>query len=186
MVETIASLASETVRFFAESPERLGDYMESGGRVLWGILILALALWTVLIERFWFYRVESARLIDETVAAWKKRADTTSWYAKAIRDAMIAELSMKLRQRVVLAQTLVAMCPLLGILGTVTGMITVFEVMAFSGGGNARGLAAGISQATLPTMSGLVVAISGLYFTAWVERQAERLSERLADQLRHL
>ena len=170
----------------AEIFANLTDFMEAGGRVLWLILFVALALWTVLIERFMFFRFIAPRLLAQAVEKWNARSDTTSWQAKRIREAMIAAVSIRLHQSSVLAATLVALCPLLGILGTVTGMIKVFEVMAYSGGGNARGLAAGISQATLPTMSGLVVAISGLYFTTLVKRQAGRVADRLADQLRHL
>lgn len=166
--------------------EGLADFLETGGRVIWLILFVALALWTVLFERFWFYKFTGPKLAKQLVAAWQARSDQKSWQARRIREAMIAEFSIKLKQSVVLAKTLVALCPLLGILGTVTGMIAVFHVMAFSGSGNARGLAAGISQATLPTMSGLVVAISGLYFTSWIERRAERETQRLADQLRHI
>ena len=58
-------------------------------------------------------------------------------------------------------KTLVALCPMLGLLGTVTGMIEVFDVMA-AGGGNTRGMAAGVSKATLPTMAGMVAAPLGL------------------------
>jgi biopolymer transport protein ExbB len=166
--------------------EGLSDFMATGGRVLWFILFVALALWTVLIERAWFFRVTAPTLVRTTVKEWLARPDTTSWQAHQIRDAMVAEISIKLRQWLVLAKTLVALCPLMGILGTVTGMISVFEVMAYAGGGNVRGLAAGISRATLPTMCGLVVAISGIYFTVLLERQAERETHRLADQLRHL
>ena len=57
---------------------------------------------------------------------------------------------------------LVALCPLLGLLGTVTGMIEVFDVMAYTGTGNPRAMASGVSKATLPTMTGLVISISGL------------------------
>lgn len=169
-----------------ETLEGLADFMNAGGRVLWLILFVGLALWTVLIERAWFFRITAPKLVRTAVVAWKARPDTTSWQAHQIRDAMVAELSVKLHQYLVLAKTLVAVCPLLGILGTVTGMIAVFEVMAYSGSGNVRGLAAGISRATLPTMCGLVVAISGLYFTVLIDRQAERETRRLADQLRHL
>ena len=65
-----------------------------------------------------------------------------------------------------------AVLPLLGLLGTVTGMIAVFDVMAFAGTGNARLMAGGVSKATIPTMSGLVAALSGLYFAAWLEKKA--------------
>jgi biopolymer transport protein ExbB len=168
----------------AELIAGLQDYMETGGRVLWIIMGIAFMLWWILAERFFFFRYTAPKQIRDLVARWKARTDKDSWHAKTIRDAMISEQTVRLRQGLVPAQTLVALCPLCGILGTVTGMISVFEVMAFSGGGNARGLAAGISQATLPTMSGLVVAISGLYFVALVERQAGREAGRLADQLR--
>jgi biopolymer transport protein ExbB len=80
-------------------------------------------------------------------------------------------------------KVLVALAPLLGLLGTVTGMIEVFDVMAITGSGNARAMAAGISKATLPTMAGMVVALSGLFFTSNLERKAEWSVEQLEDQL---
>ena len=59
-------------------------------------------------------------------------------------------------------QTLIALCPILGLLGTVTGMIEVFDVVSFFGTGNARALASGITKATLPTMTGIAISIVGL------------------------
>ena len=59
-------------------------------------------------------------------------------------------------------QTLIALCPILGLLGTVTGMIEVFDVVSFLGTGNARALASGITKATLPTMTGMAISIVGL------------------------
>ena len=67
-------------------------------------------------------------------------------------------------------QTLIALCPVLGLLGTVTGMIEVFDVMAYTGTGNPRAMASGVSKATLPTMTGLVISISGLFAITVVER----------------
>ena len=64
--------------------------------------------------------------------AWESRADTKSWYAKQIRDAMISETTLRLKRNIGLIKALIAICPLLGLLGTVTGMITVFDVMTFS------------------------------------------------------
>ncbi len=59
-------------------------------------------------------------------------------------------------------QTLIALCPVLGLLGTVTGMIEVFDVVSFFVTGNARALASGITKATLPTMTGMAISIVGL------------------------
>jgi len=80
-------------------------------------------------------------------------------------------------------KTLVAVAPLFGLLGTVTGMITVFDVMAFTGGGDAKAMAGGVSQATIPTMSGMVAALSGVFGMTYIERVAEREKHLLEDHL---
>ncbi len=59
---------------------------------------------------------------------------------------------------------------MLGLLGTVTGMIEVFDIMAITGTGNARLMASGIARATLPTMTGLVISITGLFAITFLER----------------
>ncbi|MCY4056998.1 MAG: MotA/TolQ/ExbB proton channel family protein, partial [Gammaproteobacteria bacterium] len=73
---------------------------------------------------------------------------------------------------------------LLGLLGTVWGMVQVFETLTAFGTGNARLMASGVSQATIPTMAGLVAALSGLYFSVWLKQRAQRKMEELADGLR--
>ena len=78
---------------------------------------------------------------------------------------------------------MVVLCPLLGLLGTVTGMIEVFDVMAISGSGNARSMASGVSRATIPTMAGMVGSLSGVFTATWLRRNAKKESELLADSL---
>ena len=80
-------------------------------------------------------------------------------------------------------QTFVALCPLLGLLGTVTGMISVFEVMAVSGTGNARSMAAGVSRATIPTMAGMVGALSGVFLVTVLTRTVKRRIQFLEDEM---
>jgi biopolymer transport protein ExbB len=82
-------------------------------------------------------------------------------------------------------KTLVAMCPLIGLLGTVTGMIGVFEVMAQQGTGNPRLMAAGISQATIPTMAGMVAALSGVFFSTRLDAKLKLAKAKLVDSLPH-
>nr|NIP17524.1 MotA/TolQ/ExbB proton channel family protein [Xanthomonadales bacterium]NIX12314.1 MotA/TolQ/ExbB proton channel family protein [Xanthomonadales bacterium] len=79
--------------------------------------------------------------------------------------------------------TCVALCPLLGLLGTVTGMIEVFDVMAISGTGNPRSMASGVSKATIPTMAGMVAALSGIAMSTYLQRKAGRERELLSDHL---
>ena len=75
-------------------------------------------------------------------------------------------------------QTLIALCPVLGLLGTVTGMIEVFDVVSFFGTGNARALASGITMATLPTMTGMAISIVGLLtFTVLSSKSQSIISE---------
>ena len=80
-------------------------------------------------------------------------------------------------------KTMVALCPLLGLLGTVTGMIEVFNIMAVTGGGDAKSMAGGVSRATIPTMAGMVAALSGVFANTYVTRIAQREGEFLEDNL---
>jgi len=65
----------------------------------------------------------------------------------------------------------------------VTGMMSVFDVMTFSGSGNARAMAGGVSKATVPTMAGMVAALSGVYFGTLLEHKAGTEAETLEDLL---
>ena len=87
-----------------------------------------------------------------------------------IRRMLVSEMELKLNRGLGFIKTIVAVCPMFGLLGTVTGMIEVFDVMALTGSGNARGMAAGVSKATLPTMAGMVAALSGMIFSIQLDR----------------
>lgn len=171
--------------WFYDTIGSIRDFLELGGDVLYGIMATLFLMWTFILERLWYlYRVHPhrKRLI---VADWESRADTTSWYAKRIREQMISETSLALKRNVGLIKALIAVCPLLGLLGTVTGMVSVFDVMTFSGTGNARAMAAGVSKATVPTMAGMVAALSGVYFGTWLEHKSATETEKLEDLLQH-
>jgi len=171
--------------WFYDAIGSIRDFMELGGDVLWAIMSVLLLMWTYILERLWyFYRVYPARR-RSILAAWGSRPDTTSWYARRIREGLISEISLALKQNVGLIKVLIAICPLLGLLGTVTGMIAVFDVMTYSGGGNARAMAGGVSMATVPTMAGMVAALSGVYFGTWLEHKAQVETEKMEDLLQH-
>jgi len=171
--------------WFYQAIGSIRDFMELGGNVLWAIMFILFLMWTFIIERLWyFYRVYPARR-RSILAAWESRPDTTSWYARRIREGLVSETSLALKQNVGLIKVLIAICPLLGLLGTVTGMIAVFDVMTYSGGGNARAMAGGVSMATVPTMAGMVAALSGVWFGTWLEHKAQVETEQLEDLLQH-
>ncbi len=62
-------------------------------------------------------------------------------------------------------------------------MVTVFDTMATQGNSNARMMAAGVSKATIPTMAGMVAALSGLFFSSYLQNKAKSETEELADEL---
>jgi len=159
------------------------DFMELGGPVLTVIAITIFAMWVLILERLIFFRTGLNKLAEEALGKWQGRSDRNSWYARQARDKMVSRFSMAANAGVPVIQTLVALCPLLGLLGTVTGMILVFDVMAISGTGNARSMAAGVSQATIPTMAGMVGALSGVFLTTMITRTIERRVDGLEEQL---
>lgn len=161
------------------------DFFEAGGNVLWGILFVTILMWTFIIERYWYFLRVHPQRIKDTIKQWQARTDHTSWYARRVRDMMISQVSVETNQYIIIVKTAIVVLPLLGLLGTVTGMVQVFDVMAVLGTGNARAMASGVSAATIPTMSGMVAAISGIFFGSALERQANNEVEKIADVLRH-
>ncbi len=157
-----------------EAYEAISRFMERGGDVLFLVLIVTFLMWMLIIERLWYFRAIYRKEARRVLEAWEARRERKSWHAHKIRGAMISEVTQNLRQGVGLIKTLVAICPLVGLLGTVTGMIEVFDVMAVLGSGNARAMAAGVSKATIPTMAGMVAALSGVFMSTYIERKAKR------------
>lgn len=166
-----------------EAFDAIRAFMERGGDVLFLILLVTFIMWVLIIERLWFFTLEYKKQRDRVIDAWEARPERKSWYAHKIRTAMLSEIHIALDSGIPMIKTLVALCPLVGLLGTVTGMIEVFDVMATQGSSNARAMAAGVSKATIPTMAGMVAALSGVFLSTYIERKAKREAERLEDTL---
>ena len=169
--------------WFYDSFEAIRDFVELGGDVLFLIALTIFLMWMLVFERLVFYRVELKNRRSVIYDQWEARHERQSWEAHQIRDRMISEFNMAVRRSLPIVQTLVALCPLLGLLGTVTGMIEVFDVMAIAGSGNPRSMASGVSKATIPTMAGMVGALSGVFWTTYLNRRADREVEDLEEHL---
>lgn len=163
--------------------DSISGFMDRGGGVLWVIATLLLVKFSMVFERVWYLHSTHAKRVKQTLAAWNARNDKKSWRARQIRLAMISEISLDLRGSMPLIESLVVICPLLGLLGTVTGMIEVFFVMALTGGGDAKSMAGGVSKATIPTMAGMVGALSGIFAVNWLKHKMDRDLELLEDHL---
>ncbi len=165
--------------------ETVLKFAETGGPVVWIIAFVLLVMWTLMVERWTYLQFVYPKEARALIAQWNARKDTTSWQARHIREAWLSQANERLTARISLIKTLVAICPLIGLLGTVWGMISVFEALASQGSGNARLMAGGISMATIPTMAGMVAAIAGMFISVRIEQKARDRAEELEDSLPH-
>jgi biopolymer transport protein ExbB len=163
--------------------EAVSRFMDLGGNVLWMIAILLFVMWALIFERVWYFYSGWRKDASIAIGAWESRPERKSWAANQIRRKLISESNEKVNQYLPVIKTMVMLCPLLGLLGTVTGMIEVFNIMAVTGGGDAKSMAGGVSRATIPTMAGMVAALSGVFANTYVTRKATRESQFLKDNL---
>ncbi len=169
--------------WLTDAIEAIRDFMELGGPILRWIAITIFVMWVLIVERILYFRSTMRTMSAEIHDRWEERTERRSWNAHQIREGMISRFQMATSGSIPMIQTLVALCPLLGLMGTVTGMIKVFEVMAVSGSGNVRAMAAGVSQATVPTMAGMVGALSGVLLVTILSRRAAHEVQFLEDTL---
>jgi len=97
-------------------------------------------------------------------------------------DEAILQETPPLERGQPLLKLLAAVAPLLGLLGTVTGMIVTFQAITQSGGGDSRLMADGISQALVTTVQGLVVAIPLLFLHSLLASRSKGLIQLLEQQ----
>lgn len=169
--------------FFSDLAFQIDNFLQLGGKVLILIAITIFLMWALIVERALFFYVRFPGKSMQVQKLWAARADHHSWQAHQIRTAILASMRLQVRQYIGGVKTFVALCPLLGLLGTVTGMIKVFDVMASAGMGNARLMADGVANATVPTMAGMVGALSGVFAIYWLEWQAKHRMNKLQDSL---
>jgi len=165
------------------------EYMEKGGPVMWPILILSIIGFAVMIERAWVLRkarinvneflakIRKALMVNRSLrdavkiceqyqgpvasvmkAGLLKHGQPKEDVEKTIENAAMYETTRLERGLAVLA-TAANIEPMLGFLGTVTGMINSFDALAKSGLSNPGLVAAGISEALITTAAGLIIAI---------------------------
>ena len=97
-----------------------------------------------------------------------------------VEQALLSETGQLTRGLPAIA-VLAGVAPLLGLLGTVTGMIDMFAVISAQGSGNAKSLSGGISEALICTQAGMLVAIPLLLLHAWLARLSDRRAQILEE-----
>lgn len=156
--------------------------LHSGGIwVLW-IFISCVLMWSLIFERLWYFNVVLPHESRHMLQTWRAREDHESWAAHQVRRAMISRLNAGMVANMPMLKVMVPLSPLLGLVGTVSGMLAVFDSMAALGSADARTMSAGVSEAMNCTLAGLVVSVSGMYPAHYFHARAKRLTEWLGDQ----
>jgi biopolymer transport protein ExbB len=183
---------------------RLEDYMRTGGVVMLPLVVLSLLMWLLIVNRMLFFRrlhfknmnaktawehirrgcipdpMQYRGAISLLVAEFLRRRSGDSALDRHILDETVKKINRQLTNYLSVIGVLAAIAPLLGLLGTVTGMIATFDVLAVFGRGNAKAMAGGISEALITTQTGLLVAIPGLYMKGFLDRRARNLCQRIS------
>ncbi len=184
--------------------ETLWELFNRGGLMMWPILVGSVLALTVAVERLWFLRrsrVLPLRTVQEVLRLVREgridearavcRADDSpfaiialaglDWWDhgfEAVREA-IADAGRREAPRLVrglgLVGTVASVSPLMGLLGTVLGMIEVFRSISLTGPGGGEELSSGIAVALLTTAFGLSVGIPSLVLYNVLSSRAERL-----------
>ena len=179
------------------------DYFRQGGWIMLPLVITSVVLWTMIVDRLREFSVLGRGDLDRQEAIALVSGQSTSpvlndqgLRARLVREFLLersgvvpldrkilGQVSLQLQQtldaRLATIAVLAAVAPLLGLLGTVLGMIETFEVISVFGTGNSRAMASGISIALITTQTGLLVAIPGLLMSNRLNRTAQTLKTNL-------
>jgi len=191
------------------------ELVKSGGWLMLPILLCSAVALAIVAERFWTLRparLAPPNLMPE-VRKWLKRGGPERQQLNTLREhsplgrILAAGLANAGHGRDIMKEsiqetatqvvhelerflntlgTIAAITPLLGLLGTVIGMIDVFSAIMIHGTGDASRLAGGISQALITTASGLTVAIPAIFFHRFFMRRVDEITISLEQQAVHL
>ena len=180
------------------------EMVQAGGWLMFPIILCSIISAAICIERFWTLRTNqiAPRNLLSQVWNWIKNNEMDARRVRELRNGsplgqiLAAGINSHRRGRELMKEniqevaghvvhdlerylntlgTVAAISPLLGLLGTVIGMIKVFSVIRLEGTGNAAILAGGISEALITTAAGLTVAIPSLFFYRYFQRKVDEL-----------
>jgi biopolymer transport protein ExbB len=183
-------------------------YLSQGGDVMVPLILCSLVMWTLILDRLLFFsRLERndialhalVRILDPNPASrclvpkdaegprahlvrhLLARRTHKPFLDRRIVDQCVMSMTPALDRYLSVIGVLAAVAPLFGLLGTVTGMITTFDVITLFGTGNAKAMAGGISEALVTTQSGLVISIPGFFMSTLLFRKSLAVRNRLEE-----
>tara|TARA_B100000989_G_scaffold284955_1_gene252239 strand:- start:6467 stop:6976 length:510 start_codon:yes stop_codon:yes gene_type:complete len=142
----------------------LDELFIRGGPVLYVLFLITLMIFYILVDKYIFIFLNSKKWLDNKLSSFYKEFPPSSTDYKYVESILINSVTRQSKSNIKILQGLISMCPMIGLLGTVYGMIEVFEILSFLGTGNPRAMSSGVAMATIPTMTGMVISLFGLYF----------------------
>ena len=153
------------------------NFIDQGGPIVFVLFFISIYLFVLLAAKFKFLFFEIVD-IQKSFESKVNSIEKDEFYLLNLSIQKADFKSVVLKDFTTI-QILITLCPVLGLLGTVTGMIEVFDVVSFFGTGNARALASGITKATLPTMTGMAISIVGLLTFTILNSKSQTLISKL-------
>lgn len=164
----------------------LDELFIRGGPVLYVLFLLTLIIAFLFINKYLYIFNKSQKLIEESIKDFSDKYPPATTDFKFVKETVIASIKRESNKNLKVLEGFIGMCPMIGLLGTVYGMIEVFEVLSFLGTGNPRAMSSGVAMATIPTMSGMVITIFGLYFRQDIVSRINKISDSLYDNLKEV
>lgn len=157
----------------------------SGGAVVMTLIfLLAAALWALIIERYWYFLFVHPDVLENVLRIWRRRASGPAFLARRARRHILTEVGAQMGQSVTLIRSLLAVIFLLGLLGSLTGLMQVLGAMTLTGSAGTRALAHGIAASAIPVVTALAVVATGVFFNQELAQRVVRETRLLRDQLR--
>ena len=171
------------------------ETLHTGGYVMWPICFISIIIWAIGIDRFFVIRKTKKYLSNANLSQFRPIKDTRNpfnllaeyaakrnlsakEYTLLFKEVMI-EIVPRLEYGFSPMSSLIKVAPLLGLLGTVLGMVQIFAVIMEFGIGNPQIMAEGISVALLTTQAGLLAAFPGMLLHNWLIDKKEHLIEHI-------
>ena len=164
----------------------LAELFDRGGPVLYILFIVTLFIWFIIFSKYLSTSYNNKNWIKNNFDTFSSGVNINRSNIHLFEESFLIHIKRVSTQKLKMLDGLIGLCPMLGLLGTVYGMIEVFEVLAVLGTGNPRAMSTGVAKATIPTMAGMTIALSGLFFKFDLANRVERYQERQEIFLRKL
>ena len=178
----------------------MNSILIAGGWFIWPLLVCSILLISIVLERLWFLQrrliapkgllrqvqnliekesfhshnqaeISSTSQLGDLLKYCYQYRSNSREFVEIKAEAKASEIKLILERNLSMLSTIASISPLLGLLGTVVGMITVFSNIDINGSSNTDLLAAGISEALITTAFGLIIAVPAIIFFRYFEQK---------------